>query len=96
MADWEINEKNMRYFEEMLATFMPEMYILWHVMTTYKLNFDVLPHIARALGSICTSTKSGKVVIEIVVDKRTGEPRVYRVNGEHIDRIDMPALKSLT
>lgn len=92
----ELTLQNLEAFEKQIATFMPELLSLWQLCVMYRINMDILPYIAKAIGDISIGTGVGKVTIEIVQDTATGDPLIYRVNGTEVNKIRKPALRNLT
>jgi hypothetical protein len=73
--------KNELQFDDVLKLTFPELYCIWENIKLYKINYDVIPFILRAIGDICTSSKTGEVIIYIRPEKDSGEPIILQVES---------------
>lgn len=88
----EILETNIEHFDIVLATFFPDLYVVWQSLRLYKINPSILPAIIKAIGDISYSSRLGEVIIEIRPDKTTGEPVVKRIRSVDTKNMDINAI----
>ena len=87
-----IIKTNEASLEVLLATCVPELYIIWESLKLFKINGEIFPPIIKAIGDIVYSSKLGEVIIEIRPDPKTGEAVVRRVRSIDTRHMDLPAL----
>lgn len=88
-----IIQSNQSNIDILIATFLPELYIIWQNLILYKINPEVLPAIIKGMGDIATSSKLGEVIVEIRPDPVTGEAVIKRVRSIDTRHLDLRAIK---
>lgn len=95
-TSWEfqqtITTANQSQIDILIATLLPELYVIWQSLILYKINPQVIPPIIKALGDIVYSSKLGEVIIEIRPDPKTGSALIRRVRSIDTRHLDMEAL----
>ena len=87
-----IIKTNQANLEMLLATVVPELYVIWQSLLLFKINGEILPPVIKAIGDIVYSSKLGEVIIEIRPDPKTGEAVIRRVRSVDTRHMDLPAL----
>lgn len=95
-TSWEYEQKIVEFnnsnIETLLATLLPEVYVIWQSIKLFKVNGEVLPPIIQAISNIVYSTKLGEVIIEIRPDPKTGEAVIKRIRSIDTRHLDLQAL----
>lgn len=95
-TSWEYEEKmvevNNGNLEMLLATALPEVYVIWQSLKLFKVNGQILPPVIQAISNIVYSTKLGEVIIEIRPDQKTGEAVIKRIRSVDTRHLDLQAL----
>lgn len=95
-TSWEfqqtITTSNQSQMDILIATLLPDLYVIWQSLILYKINAQVIPPIIKALGDIVYSSKLGEVIVEIRPDPKTGSALVRRVRSVDTRHLDLEAL----
>ena len=86
-----IKIENEAHLETVVATFLPDMYRTWQIVKLYNINTEVIPAILKAVADVCSSSRSGKVIIEIEADSVTGKSKIKAIKGLDVYKIDIDA-----
>lgn len=97
-TSWEFQQtmvsSNQSQIDLLLATILPEIYVIWQNLIIYRVNPEVIPVIIKAIGDISTSSKLGEVVVEIRPDRKTGDAIIQRVRSVDTRHLELPAIKT--
>lgn len=93
IVETDVETENETQFDIMVATFEPNLFMIWQYLKMFNLNPEILIPIIKAIADIGSLHAMGKIIIEIKRDKR-GFATIGRINlVDKTDELELPVFK---